>query len=253
MDSTKHSPILGYAFDGFPIYGPYAYASAGGSGAIVRMTSSYRLRTISQRTTLSDGTALSPSQYGPDVSTTYPLGLYAEDYEYVNGLGTLDRYNGRKCITPEYPDSIYAYFVTINADGSSAYPYYIGPQYYGVVVSENISSQAHVTVTEAVTVYSPATDVSSHHEIPYRFMLAQNYPNPFNPSTVIQYQLPASSHVTMKVYDIRGSEVLTLVDDMQEAGPHRAELDASKLPSGVYIYRLTSGSFSDSKKLTVLK
>jgi hypothetical protein len=153
--SAQHSPLLGYAFDGFPIYGPYGYANANGTGGVKRISSSYRLRNITQRHTLADGTNLSASQYGPNVSTQYPLGYYAEDYEYTAGSGDLDQYNGRFAVTPEYPNGTYAYFVTVNADGSSAYPYIIGPQYYGVVATENITSHGRVTVSEAVTTYSP--------------------------------------------------------------------------------------------------
>jgi len=78
-----------------------------------------------------------------------------EDFEYVSGLGTLDTHNGRFAVTPEYPGGTYAYYMTINSDGSSAYPYIIGPTYYGVVVTENISSNGHVTVTESVNTYNP--------------------------------------------------------------------------------------------------
>jgi hypothetical protein len=153
--AAQHSPLLGYAFDGFPIYGSYGYSNTDGSGVVKRMASSYRLRNITQRRTLANGTTLSASQYGPAVSTQYPLGYYVEDYEFVSGLGDLDQYNGRFSVTPEYPNGTYAYFVTINADGSSAYPYVIGPNYYGVVATENITSQGRVSITESVTTYNP--------------------------------------------------------------------------------------------------
>ncbi|HEX8749396.1 MAG TPA: YHYH protein [Pyrinomonadaceae bacterium] len=154
-NAAQHSPLLGYAFDGFPIYGPYGYSNANGSGGIKRIVSSYRLRNITQRRTLADGTSLSASQYGPSVSTQYPLGYYAEDYEYMSGLGDLDQYNGRFTVTPEYPNGTYAYFVTTNSDGTSAYPYIIGPSYYGVVATENITARGRVSITESVTTYSP--------------------------------------------------------------------------------------------------
>jgi len=89
--------------------------------------------------------------------------------------------------------------------------------------------------------------------IPSRFALSQNYPNPFNPSTIINYQLPASSHVTMKVYDVLGREVTTLVDERQGAGVHAVTFNAGHLPSGVYLYHLQAGTFTETKKLTVLK
>lgn len=154
---AQHSPIVGYAFDGYPIYGPYAYVNTNGTGGIARMQSSYRLRSITVRQTLPDGTPLTPAQYGPAVSATFPLGYYAEDFEYVAGLGNLDAYNGRTAVTPEYPGGTYAYYVTIDASGASAYPYSVGPRYNGVVATENITTMGHVTISEAVTTYVPTT------------------------------------------------------------------------------------------------
>ncbi len=165
-DSTTHSGILAYSFDGFPIYGPYGFANADGSGGVKRMRSSYQTRSISVRTSLPDGTILSPAQYGPAVSGTYPLGYYVEDYEFVQGLGDLDAYNGRFTVTPEYPAGIYAYFVTINANGSSAYPYAIGPRYYGLIANENVATGGHVTVGESVTQYNPAIPVVEFTYLP---------------------------------------------------------------------------------------
>lgn len=142
QDSTGHSPIVGYAFDGFPIYGPYGYSdSLNSASSIVRMESGYQLRNITERTTLPDGTVLSPPQYGPDVAS-FPLGTYIEDYEYDASIGTLDSYNGRWCVTPEYPAGTYAYFVTIEDNGDPAFPYYIGTEYYGIVDDENLTNAA---------------------------------------------------------------------------------------------------------------
>ena len=129
---AAHSPLIGYSFDGYPIYGPYGFANPNGSGGVVRMDSSYRMRNITQRTTLPGGAQLSPSQYGPPVSGQYPLGYFIEDFEYVAGLGHLDDHNGRFAVTPEYPGGVYAYFSTIDAQGDPSYPFIIGPQYRGV-------------------------------------------------------------------------------------------------------------------------
>jgi len=90
-------------------------------------------------------------------------------------------------------------------------------------------------------------------EIPKAFKLLQNTPNPFNPTTSIVYQLANTSDVTLKVYDILGNEVLTLVNEKQEAGKYEVKLDASKLSSGTYIYRLSAGSFVQTKKMILLK
>jgi hypothetical protein len=88
---------------------------------------------------------------------------------------------------------------------------------------------------------------------PDEFKLAQNYPNPFNPSTVISYQIPISNHVTLKIYDMMGREVTTLVSDVQQAGSYDITWNANGVPSGVYYCRLISGSFIDTKKLVLLK
>jgi hypothetical protein len=98
----------------------------------------------------------------------------------------------------------------------------------------------------------PETDNTTVRE-PNSFGLEQNYPNPFNPSTEIRYQLPARSSVTLRVYNVLGQEVATLVNGVQGAGYRSAILDASGLPSGVYFYRLQAGTFVDTKKMLVLK
>lgn len=78
-------------------------------------------------------------------------------------------------------------------------------------------------------------------ELPTKFLLEQNYPNPFNPSTVISWQSPVSSWVTLKIYNILGQEVATLVDENKAAGKYDVQFDGSQLSSGVYFYRLTTG------------
>ena len=106
------------------------------------------------------------------------------------------------------------------------------------------------------------TEVKNNKEIPDKFLLYQNYPNPFNPSTVIYYQLPSGVHVILKVYDILGREVVTLVDKYQNAGIHNSQfsilnLSAGRkgfqLSSGVYFYRLVAGSYVSTKKMLLIK
>jgi hypothetical protein len=89
--------------------------------------------------------------------------------------------------------------------------------------------------------------------LPARFNLQQNYPNPFNPTTTINYQLPTNSHVTLKVFDVLGREVATLVNAQQTPGNHSVAFSARNLPSGVYFYRITAGNFSEVKKLVLEK
>ena len=85
------------------------------------------------------------------------------------------------------------------------------------------------------------------------FKLNQNYPNPFNPSTNIEYSLPVSGNVSLVVYDNLGKEVARLVNENKVAGNYNVEFDASNLPSGIYFYKLTSGKFSETKKMILLK
>ncbi len=250
----QHSGIVGYAFDSYPVYGPYAYANANGTGGIVRMRTSYRQRTITLRTTLPDGTILPSTQYGPPVNATFPLGHYIEDFEYVAALGTLDQYNGRTCVTPEYPSGTYAYFITIDSAGNSAYPYILGPEYYGVLVPGNTGAgSGHITITETTMVYTPPTAVGENSHAPREFALEQNYPNPFNPSTHIAFSVQGSGFTTLRVYDVLGREVSTLVQTYLEPGFYKTSWDAANLPSGMYIYTLRSGNSAASKKLLHLK
>ena len=136
-----HSPILGWALDGYPIYGPYGYSDPKNAlNAIKRMKTSFRLRNITRRDSLPDWALtyhsgvpqqLAATQAGPAIDEKFPLGRYAEDHEYVQNLGDLDQYNGRFSITPDFPSGTYAYFLTLNDDGSPAFPFILGLQYYG--------------------------------------------------------------------------------------------------------------------------
>jgi len=90
-------------------------------------------------------------------------------------------------------------------------------------------------------------------EVPTDFSLDQNYPNPFNPSTTICYQLPTQSHVALKIFDVLGREVATLVNEVKQAGTYAVQWDASGLASGVYFYRLEAGNFTSVKKLLLLR
>jgi hypothetical protein len=122
LHTDGHSKIIGFALDGYPIYGPYGYAdSLNPASGPIRMSSSYRLKDLSYR--------------GPTEAcdlNAYPMGIFIQDYTYVPNFGTLDASNGRYCVTPDYPNGTYAYFATID-DNGPAYPYFVGPTYYGDV------------------------------------------------------------------------------------------------------------------------
>ncbi len=89
--------------------------------------------------------------------------------------------------------------------------------------------------------------------LPIAFKLYQNYPNPFNPTTTIQFNVPSSGFVSLKVYDVLGREVRTLVDKMEQPGNYTVTFNAGNLPSGVYFYMLEAGRFTAVKKMMVLK
>ena len=90
-------------------------------------------------------------------------------------------------------------------------------------------------------------------DVPASYGLSQNYPNPFNPSTTVQYALPAAGMTTLKVYNLLGQEVATLVNEMQAPGTYKVQFNASSLSSGVYFFRVQSGSFSAVKKMVLVK
>ncbi len=97
------------------------------------------------------------------------------------------------------------------------------------------------------------TSVSEINEVPKRFLLNQNYPNPFNPITKITYQIPENKMVTLKVYNLLGQEVSILVNEIKASGKHTVTFDASNISNGMYIYRMQSGKYFETKKLLLLK
>jgi len=192
-----HSPIIGWMFDGYPIYGHYGYSSPlDPMSAVTRMQSSYSLRSITDRTTLpgwaaqlagnklgataantaTTGTYTMTTQQqalyaGPAVSASYPLGRYGEDYAYVPGSGNLDQYCGRWCKTPEFPNGTYAYFVPIDAAGDPIFPFLVNRQMYG---QPNGSGKV-TSITETVTVaFNVATNVAPVATGPAGVSLAQS-------------------------------------------------------------------------------
>lgn len=114
---------------------------------------------------------------------------------------------------------------------------------------------------KAVVIYANPVSISEEHISPNSFYLYQNSPNPFNPSTIIKYSIPnviasgtkQSQFVSLKVYDVLGNEVATLVSKEQEAGAYEVEFDASSFSSGTYFYKLQAGNFVDTKKMILLK
>jgi len=130
LNGSVHSPIIGYAYDGNPIYGPLGYTDPYNSGSgISKLASGYVLN--------------GSRPDGPDTGK-YPLGSFVDDYRWVpsvdSGKTELDQNNGRFCITPEYPDGTYAYFVTVDANEVPQFPYILGVNFYSLPVDSNYNS-----------------------------------------------------------------------------------------------------------------
>ncbi|TAK56124.1 MAG: T9SS type A sorting domain-containing protein [Bacteroidetes bacterium] len=106
---------------------------------------------------------------------------------------------------------------------------------------------------DTIRVFGVTTGIGDNPQLPNGYSLEQNYPNPFNPSTVIRYSLPVANHVLLKIYDILGREIATLVNETKPAGSYNVTWDASGLPSGIYFYRMQAGSFIQNKKLLLIK
>jgi hypothetical protein len=105
-----------------------------------------------------------------------------------------------------------------------------------------------------ILIPTTATGINySSNSTPQNYELKQNYPNPFNPVTVIKYLLPSESKVSLKIYDMLGKEVITLVNAIQTPGEHIVNFNASNLTSGIYLYKITAGNFTQTKKLVLLK
>ena len=111
----------------------------------------------------------------------------------------------------------------------------------------------NVSIEGSSSVEKDSSEIIAVNSLPLDYSLSQNYPNPFNPSTNIQFSIPQQSFVTLKVYDILGSEIATLVNEQKAAGKYEVNFDASSLSSGVYIYKIQAGSFISSKKMILIK
>ena len=177
---TKHSPIVAWLADGLPVYGPFGYSSPmNAASGLRRMTPGFVKRdgtngttnlASTGRTTLpawaarvQNRSATLPSNVvGPTVGTTYPLGSYLEDYDCLGDLGKihgvdfdLNEYNVRFCVTPEFPNGTWAYFLTIEADGTPKFPNLIGRQFFGTPTGGNVNA-----INETVVEYVRASQAS---------------------------------------------------------------------------------------------
>jgi len=221
-------------------------------------------------TILNDALVLNIKGGDPYLTSPYGLNLNTENYRYLTVTmknrtsDTEGRVSWRTNSETSYAASKYASFMLAPKD--SIYREYkidlgANTKWYGRIAEirldpvENITS-GKVEIT-SVKFTNEVTDVQeeSSEKIPAEFCLEQNYPNPFNPVTIIKFQIPESmgGNVVLKVYDLLGREVATLVNEEKAPGIYNVEFNASSLSSGVYFYKLSVNSFSEIKKMMLLK
>jgi hypothetical protein len=241
INSAEHSPLIGYAYDGFPIYGAYGYANTDGTGAITRMKSGFSLRSITTRTHYADGSDVTD---GPAVSAQYPLGQYREDYEYTasSDADVLDEHNGRFCVTPEYPNGTYAYFCTVDEDWNSAYPYAVGTSFYGNAQASDVNS-----VSETVDTYVSTNGLNDAFMNELSFSV---FPNPTKEFLAIQANGLVKQNVNLKLYNLSG-KLVTESNILQ--GSTIWYLDVRTVYNGQYILHITSGTETKTKKVIIQK
>ena len=239
--------------------------------------------------TASNGTVIkNPDQAGYNFGTTVTLtATPATGYSFTAWSGDATgstnplavTINGNKNITANF--AINRYTVTLTASpknggtvsGSGIYDYgssvtiaavaknitgskfqFINWTENGIEISKNTSYTFNITANKnLIANFLDITSVEDEGGIPTKFVLSQNYPNPFNPSTTIRYNLPKEAMVSIKVYDMLGREMKTLIKEYKSAGSYNVEFNASNLTSGIYFYRLTAGDFTQVKKLVLMK
>ena len=246
IDPNVHSPLLGFAYDGFPIYGAYAYANTDGTGAITRMKSSYQLRT---NTTRVNGPAINQV-----IGTqTFFNGYFREDYEYVAHTGDatyLDSHNGRICNTPEYPISlypngIYCYFATVDANHNSAYPYVVGPTFYGTVCTGNPGSDCNVVTT----IPQDATTYLANNTFDFNNTKIIIAPNPAQDFIAIQLQM-AENDLKVELIDELGK---VIKESKILQGSTLSIIETDTIYNGIYFVKISDVTNSKTYKVVINK
>jgi hypothetical protein len=231
IDTESHSPLIGFAYDGFPIYGAYGFANADGTGGIVKMNSSYELPGATTRIN------------GPDINNTYFEGYFREDYNYVSHTEDfyLDEHNGRFAITPEYPEGIYAYYATVDENHNSAYPYAVGPTFYGNVVATKVN-----TINEDTTNYDSSLGIESFDESNLNLVI---YPNPAQDFIAIQSNM-VPENLKLELINELGQVILT---NQILQGSTLSIMEIHTLYDGIYFLRVSKQNNSKTYKIIIKK
>ena len=235
INPTQHSPLLGFAYDGFPIYGAYAYTNTNGTGAITRMKSSYQLKSYPT------GLRTNGPAINQVVGTqTFFNGYFREDYEYVDHSGDptyLDSHNGRFCVTPEYPAGIYCYFATVDANHNSAYPYAVGPTFYGNITVSTVTSVPAGTTTLASNTFENSD---------FKVTIA---PNPATEFIAIQTPMAQND---MNVYLINELGQIVKSSTILQ-GSTLCVIETDTIYNGIYFVKVTDGKNDKTLKVIINK
>ena len=242
IDPENHSPLIGYAYDGYPIYGAYGYENSDGSGGITRIKSGYQLRNITTRTNGPDLDQVVTITQGPNTGSqeTMFLGYFREDYEHVEHTDEeeyLDEHNGRFCITPEYPNGTYAYFATVDENWNSAYPYAVGPTFYGVYENRIVN-----TISESTTEYL------SNNDFEINEVGVSIIPNPASNLIAVQIKDLITNNLDITLYDINGK---VIKHKKIYAGSTIAYFNVQTLYNGIYLVRISSENYSTTKRVII--
>ncbi len=189
-----------------------------------------RDKTVSNTTLWWNGVSAPSSASGANISISVPLG---DSTASGGGIGSTDNFPDLGRVLAKCDIAEIIVYDTILSDPDR------------LSIEKYLSNKYNITVT--------GVEDSQNKNIPENYTLYQNYPNPFNPSTTIKYSIPQASFVTLKIYDILGREVTSLVNGDKPAGTYNVEFRGSNLSSGVYFYRLQAGSFTQTKKFILMK
>jgi len=179
------------------------------------------------------------------VADVYPTFADPTEYSIDDGSGPiLVRRDGRNSYSNEPADSIFGKTII-----------YQGTTISSITGIIHYSFNRYKLTPRTDADFGTVTSVDAERpvELPRTWALAQNFPNPFNPTTEIRYSVPLAGPVRLAVYNVLGQEVATLVDEVQAAGTYAVRFDATRLASGLYLYRISTGSFTDVKKMMLLK
>jgi hypothetical protein len=182
--------------------------------------------------------------------------VVTEDVDYQGNNGVSPQPNVMRKIVPASSGEPYSSSInetkniekTIQLNGEWI------PEKIKVVVFIQSSGTKEIFQSETIEYNSlSVTSIKNENKLPKSFSLAQNFPNPFNPSTVIEYSIPKEEFVSIKVYNILGKEITTLVNEKKSAGNYEIRFDAGSLPNGVYLYKLIAGNFVETRKMILIK